>query len=153
MGVNEHMQPGGDSAHTRNLKVGRLVGAIEARYKRDRTKGQTLTPVEGRALKAQDDSGQLYFDFNAAELWDVKGIGGSDGQDLVFSEQFHDASGDSDLLNAYQAVSAGDTILHQGRLYIKTTDGIEALDGHCIVNGSFENLDQNGDFEFWTAKP
>lgn len=65
------------------------------------------------------------------------------------SADYHDATGDSDLLNAYQALSAEDIIAHDGRLYVKTTYGIETMDGECIINGSFENLDASGGFEFW----
>lgn len=68
------------------------------------------------------------------------------------SSDYHDESGDSDLLNAYQALSAEDIIAHEGRLYVKTTDGMETMDGHCILNGSFENLDNSSVPEFWIRK-
>jgi len=70
---------------------------------------------------------------------------------LVFSVDYGDESGNSYLLNAYQAVAAGVGIFDPSGLYIKTTDGIEKGD-HVIANGSFENLDSTGEQEFWTHK-
>lgn len=148
--ANERMQPGGDSAHTASIKLYRLANAISSRNARSRHLGFTVSPVVGRGLLVQNDGTDDYITMTDLLLKGVKGIGGTDGYDLVFSEDFDAGDGDSDLLDAYQTVSAGDCILHQGRLHVKTTDGMETLDGQCIMNGSFENLDESGWFEFWT---
>lgn len=93
------------------------------------------------------------FDAYLRSIKEARGIGGADAQDIVFSGDFDAGDGDSDLLDAYQAVSTGDMIAHGGRLYVKTAVGLETIDGKCIINGSFENLDDAGEPEFWTHKP
>ena len=118
------------------------------RYKQ----GVVTSDTDGTLLLLADGSVAMTddFDMGGYHILNLLGIGGDDGQDLVFSEAFDAGDDDSDLLDAYQAVSAGDAIMHQGRLYVKTTSGIETGDGHCLINGSFENLDDSGEPEFWT---
>ena len=148
MAINENMTPGGDSRFTGALRLLRGLQAALQRVERDKAKGFTNTPVANRGLIILSDGTDLYLEMLDALIKNIKGLGGSDGKSVVFSDRYNS----EDLDNALADISAEDMVYHKGAWYYKTTAGQETNQLHVLLNSSFENF-EGGEPEFWTRKP
>lgn len=142
------MTPGGDSEHRAFGRLLRQVYSALHRVERAAIKGLANTPVVNRGLMILSDGTDLYLELLDILLKNLKGLGGSDGKAILFSDRYSD-----DLDNAVADGTPPFMVYHDGAWYFVTgTDMVEQTRRHTIINGSFENW-ESGAPEFWTAKP
>lgn len=155
MGINRGMTPGGDSEQKAFLRLLRKVSPLLHRVERDKTKGITNVPIANRGIMVLESGGQKYILLTDVVLKELMGIFGDTGKAVISADRYSNELDPDDATGATQDVDNPGVILYKGTwLHIGSEDDIgEIPQMHCLLNGSFENLGDDGSPEFWTAKP